>query len=240
MPTSTSKAPSAQIANDLDALDGLDVGMQVAHAHAVLVQVFSEVFGHALGQHGDQRCGSRPRRESRISPTRSSTWVLAGRTSTGGSIRPVGRMTCSAKTPPVCSISQPPGVAETQIGLRPHGVPFLEAQRPVVHAGGQAEAVFGKRRLAAEVAAVHAADLRDGDMAFVDEDQRIVGQIFEERRRRLAGLAPGEIARIIFDAGAGAGRLIISRSKSVRCSSRCASSTRPAALNSSRRKLSLP
>jgi hypothetical protein len=32
---------------------------------------------------------------------------------TGGSISPVGRMTCSANTPPVCSISQPPGVAET-------------------------------------------------------------------------------------------------------------------------------
>jgi hypothetical protein len=46
-------------------------------------------------------------------------------------------------------------------GLRAHRVPFLEAQRPVVEAGRQPEAVFGQRRLAAEVAAVHAADLRD-------------------------------------------------------------------------------
>jgi hypothetical protein len=38
-------------------------------------------------------------------------------------------------------------------GERAHRVPFLEAQRPVVHAGGQAEAVFRQRRLAAEVAA---------------------------------------------------------------------------------------
>ena len=44
-------------------------------------------------------------------------------------------------------------------------------------------------------------------MAFVDEDQRIVGDIFEQGRRRLAGLAAGEIARIVLDAGAGAGRL---------------------------------
>ncbi len=44
-------------------------------------------------------------------------------------------------------------------------------------------------------------------MALVGEDQRIVGQIFEQRRRRLARLAAGEIARIILDAGAGAGRL---------------------------------
>ena len=44
-------------------------------------------------------------------------------------------------------------------------------------------------------------------MALVDEDERVVGQIFEQGRRRLAGLSPGEIARIILDAGAGAGRL---------------------------------
>ena len=44
-------------------------------------------------------------------------------------------------------------------------------------------------------------------MRFVGEDERIVGQIFEERRRRLARTAAGQIARIILDAGAGAGRL---------------------------------
>ena len=44
-------------------------------------------------------------------------------------------------------------------------------------------------------------------MAFVDEHQRIVGHVFEQGRRRLAGLAAGEIARIVLDAGAAAGRL---------------------------------
>ncbi len=126
--------------------------------------------------------------------------------STGGSIRPVGRITCSTKTPPASFISQWLGVAETRDGLRPHRVPFLEAQRPVVHARGQAEAVFGERRLAAEVAAEHAADLRHGDVALVGEDQRVVGHVFEQSRRRLAGAAAGEIARIVLDAGAGAGR----------------------------------
>ena len=103
----------AEVADDLDALQRVDVGVHVAHAHALLVQVFGEVLGHALGEHGDQGAVAGLRAVSRISPSTSSTWVLAGRTSTGGSIRPVGRMTCSAKTPPACSISQPPGVAET-------------------------------------------------------------------------------------------------------------------------------
>ena len=103
----------AQVADDLDALQRLDVGMHVAHADAVLVQVFGQVLGHALGQHGDQRAIALRARPARTSPSRSSTCVLAGRISTGGSIRPVGRMTCSAKTPPVRSISHAPGVAET-------------------------------------------------------------------------------------------------------------------------------
>ena len=55
-------------------------------------------------------------------------------------------------------------------GLGAHGVPFLELQGPVVHAGGQAEAVFGEREFAAVVAPVHAADLGDGDVAFIGED----------------------------------------------------------------------
>ncbi len=56
-----------------------------------------------------------------------------------------------------------------------------------------------------EVAAIHAADLRNRDVAFIDENQRIVGNIFKQGRRRLAGFAAREIARIIFDACAGAG-----------------------------------
>jgi hypothetical protein len=89
--------------------------------------------------------------------------------------------------------------------LRAHGIPFLESQRPIVDRRGQAETELGKGGLAVEVAAEHAADLRNGDVAFIDEHQCIVGQIFEERGRRLAGAAAGQITRIVFDAGAGAG-----------------------------------
>ena len=42
-------------------------------------------------------------------------------------------------------------------------------------------------------------------MAFVDEDHRVVRQVFEQRRRRLAGAAPGQIAAVVLDAGATSG-----------------------------------
>ena len=44
-----------QVADDLDALQRVDVGMHVAHADALLVHVFGEVLGHALGERGDER-----------------------------------------------------------------------------------------------------------------------------------------------------------------------------------------
>jgi hypothetical protein len=43
--------------------------------------------------------------------------------------------------------------------LRAHRVPFFELQGSVVHAGGQAEPVFGQGHLAAKVALIHPADL---------------------------------------------------------------------------------
>ena len=54
----------AQVADDLDALDGVDVGMHVAHAHAVLVQIFGEVLRHALGQRRHQRAVAAPARRA--------------------------------------------------------------------------------------------------------------------------------------------------------------------------------
>ncbi len=40
--------------DDLDALQRVDVTVHVADAHALFVQVFGQVFGHALGEHGDE------------------------------------------------------------------------------------------------------------------------------------------------------------------------------------------
>ena len=65
--------------------------------------------------------------------------------------------------------------------------------------------MIGQRLLAAVIALVHGAELRDGDMALIGEDERVFGNVFEECGRRLARLATGQIAGIILDAGTGAG-----------------------------------
>ena len=47
-----------QIANELGALHGLNVGMQVTHADAQVFQVIRQAFGHALGQRGHQHAAA--------------------------------------------------------------------------------------------------------------------------------------------------------------------------------------
>ena len=80
------------------------------------------------------------------------------------------------------------------------GFEFVEIERAVVESRGKAETVFDEGLFAGAIAAEHAADLGDGDVAFVDDDEEIVGKIVDEAGRRFAGGASGEMARVIFDA----------------------------------------
>ena len=87
-------------------------------------------------------------------------------------------------------------------GLRPHRIPFLKLKWAVVHTRRQSEPMFGKGEFTAIIALIHCANLRHADVAFIGEDNGIVGDELKQCRRRLTGCAPGEIARIIFNAAA--------------------------------------
>jgi hypothetical protein len=54
MPTRTSKRGGAELAEDFDAFDGVDVGVEVAHLEAGALEVFAEVLGGFFGEGGDQ------------------------------------------------------------------------------------------------------------------------------------------------------------------------------------------
>src|SRR5690606_40197459 len=65
--------------------------------------------------------------------------------------------------------------------------------RPVVQRRRQPEPVLHQRLLARTVTAVHAADLRDGYVGLVDENDDVFRQVVEQGRGRLTGLAAGEV-----------------------------------------------
>jgi len=94
----------------------------------------------------------------------------------------------------------PGGGGGDKHGLRHQRLEFLELERAVVKRRRQAEAVIDQVFLARAVALVHAADLRHGDVRLVDDHQRVLRQVVDQRRRRLARLAPRKMPRVVLDA----------------------------------------
>ena len=190
-----------QVAQDLDALERVDVGVQVADLDAELLVV------RASGPRPSAWSASSPARarlaraRSRISCSRSSTWP-AHRPHLDRRIHQPGRpddlLDDHAAAPSPARTG--PGVADTKTTCRDALLPLLEVQRPVVERRRQPEAVRDQHFLARPVAVVHAADLRHGLVALVDDDQRVVGQVVEQRRRRLARRAAGQVPRVVLDA----------------------------------------
>ena len=180
--------------------------MHVADLDALFVQVFGQILGHALGQRGDQRAhsvgGHKTNFVQQIVDLRANRADFDFRVQkAGGTDHLFGEDAAGLLQLP-CRRG-----GGDEDGLRTHGVPFLELQRSVVHAGRQAEPVFGQRHLAPEVTSIHAADLRHGDVALVGEDDGVVGDVFEQRGGRLARGAAGQIAGIVLDPVADARRL---------------------------------
>ena len=163
-----------QVADDLDALDGVDVAVHVAHANALLVQVFGEVFRHPLCQHRDQRAVAGLRGCAHLAD--EIVDLGAGGADVDGRIDQSGWSDHLLDEHAAALVQLPAARRRRHHATLAHHVPFLEPQRAVVHAGGQAETVFGERRLAAEVAAEHAADLRH-DVSFVGEDSALSGTL---------------------------------------------------------------
>ena len=163
----------AQIADDFDAFQRVNIRMQIAHADAGFCHVFGQVFGHALGecshQHAPAMLGDFAAFRQKIihllfygpdfrDGINQARWAdhLFGKGAAGAFHLPRA------------------GGGADEDGIRAVGIPFLKLEGAVIRAAWQAEAVFGKHGFARIVAAIHAANLRHRDMAFIHDQQSIV------------------------------------------------------------------
>ena len=138
-----------------------------------------------------------------------------------GSIRPVGRITCSA-TPRRGFHLPIAGVAETKVVCGRIASHSLTA-RAGCRCSRQSEAIFGERDLAPVIALGHRPDLAARSGGFHRRTAGISGRI-SNRLARLAGQPAVRSANNPIPAQLPVAA-IISRSKLVRCSSRCASTS---------------
>jgi hypothetical protein len=187
-----------QVADDLHPLDGVDVRVQVAHLDAVFRQVVGELLGHALGQRGDQHALVLLHAVADLFQ-HIVHLVLC---------RPHFHLGVDQAGGPHQLLHHLAGVLLLVVGRRrgdehrlAHlGLELGELQRPVVERARQPEAVLHQHFLACAVAVEHAAQLADQHVAFVQEHQRVLGQVVHQRRRRVAGPGARQVARVVLDA----------------------------------------
>ena len=89
------------------------------------------------------------------------------------------------KTPPVRSSSHDAGVAETKTvwgRIASHSSNF---KGRLSRHEGRRKPCSARVGFADQIALRHAADLGDGDVALVDEEKRLLGDVLEAGRRRL-------------------------------------------------------
>src|SRR5690606_25756586 len=77
---------------------------------------------------------------------------------------------------------------------------LFELERAIVERARETEAVLDERLLPRAVAAVHRSDLRHRLVRLVEDEEEVLGEVVDQRRRRFAGLAIGEVARVVLDA----------------------------------------
>ena len=80
------------------------------------------------------------------------------------------------------------------------GFHFLKLERSVIKGRRQAEAILYQRLFAGVVSAVHGAHLRQGHMALIHKQQKIVREIIQQGGGHTARCSAGEHCRIVLDA----------------------------------------
>ena len=189
-----------QAADDLHALDGLDIGVHVPYPDAGVFQVLRQVLRHLLGEGGHQYplvpggsctdlvhqvvdlAGDRPDLHLGIQQARGADHLLHHL------VRPlplIGAGRCRDKH----------RLADPLLEL-------LELQRSVVVRTGQAEAVLHQGVLPGMVAVVHGPDLGQGHVALVHEQQEVVREEVQQGHGGGAGGPVGDDAGVVLDAGA--------------------------------------
>ena len=190
----------AQLAQQLDAAQRVDVGVQVLDLDATLGQVGREFLGHLLGEGGD---------EDALVAFDAQTHLFEEIIDLSlGGFDDDERIDEARRTN---DLLDHPVRAFELVGTRRRGEvdgladalrELVPLEGTVVHRGGQAESVVDEGALARHVAFEHRADLWDGHVGLVDDEQEVVREVVQQRVRGCAGASPVNVARVVFHARA--------------------------------------
>ena len=173
--------------------------MHVTHAHSHLLQVVGEIFRHALGQcrheHSLTLSFTQPDFVQQI------VHLPLHRTHLEHRIEQTGRTNHLFNHDPL-------GQLQLQLTGRRRHIDqsrrqlheLFKYERAIVQRTWQTEPIIHEREFARPVTVVHAPDLWQRDMRFVDHHEVVVGEVIKQTRRTFAGDATADVPRVVLDA----------------------------------------
>ena len=171
--------PEPQVAKDLDALERLDLGVQVLHFDAHLAEVIGEILGHLLCEGRDDRALAAL--DACVELGKEVVDLPLGLAHLDLWVDETGR--------PDDLLDHVGGMLKlVRAGGRRDVDRLIEAllelgerERPVVQCARKPEPVVDEDLLARTVTEVHAAHLRDRDVGLVDEREEVRREVVQER-----------------------------------------------------------
>ena len=161
--------------------------------------VLGEVFGHALGQGGDQH----PLAFGQPGPDlpQEIVHLVGGGLDRDPGVHETGGAHDLLHDPAFGLLHFVGAGGGGDIDELPHpGLEFLKAQGAVVQGRGQAEAIVHQGLLAGPVAPEHPPELGNGDVGLVDDHQGLPGQVIQEGRGGLPRGPARQVPGIVLDA----------------------------------------
>ncbi len=187
----------AQVAKDLYPLEGVDVGVQVAHADPELEQVVGQVLRHLLRERRDQHPLASLGPQADLGE--EVVDLATGRADGHRGVHQAGRAHDLLDHLRRLGELVGPGGRREEDALVDAFVELLEAERAVVERGGEPEAVLDERLLPRPVPLVLAVELGHGHVALVDDEEEVLREVVQQRVRRLARGAPVDVAAVVLD-----------------------------------------
>ena len=189
-----------QVTDNLCALDGRDVRVQIAYLHARFRQEIGEVFRHLLRECRDEDAlmDFLPL----VNFSQEVVHLSFDGTHFDGRIQEPRRandLLCQIRLD--AHFIRPRRRRDVDDLIDALGE-FVKCQRTVVQRGRQTETIVDERAFSRLVAIVHRAQLRHRHMRLIDHDEEIFREVVQERKWRLAGLPVRHVAGIILDTGA--------------------------------------
>jgi hypothetical protein len=181
--------PEPEIAQDFHPFQRLDVVVEILGADTGFFQIVRQVLRHPLRQrrHQDALAFLDPC----VGLGQEVIDLPGGRAHADLRVDQPGRADDLLHHPFAVLVLERPRRRRDVDHLPEMGHELVEHQRAVVERRGEAEAVIDQDLLAAAVAAVHPAHLRQRDVRLIDHHQVVVGEVIE----RVHGCSPARAAR---------------------------------------------